>query len=937
MTSGDLAISGSGSLAITAKTTGIELTNALTVDSDLHITIKTDCGIDADSVEITGGKTEIYADVDGGDYGYMPYGICAYNDLILTDGNLKVSAEYGYGIDAYSVDISNATFDISAYDDALYAGDTLSIENAEGVLKSDDEDGIHAKDDVTISDATLTIIANEMGMYTNKDKAPVSITDSTVVITAAGRGIYTSKDDSGITISGSNVTITVDNGEYSSDEGIYTKGDESPININNASTVKVTAVDTGIRTKDSDSNIQIGAYESEDTSFVTIITSAEKALDAGNNLYLDGTGIKVVLTSSAEDGDGIECDDFDMTGGWLNNNGNHTFASDFELNEALSVEDACVLHIYENESLTMNALLTNNGTIENNGTLTIPDKNGLAGTGTAGGSGSFRISDFVDADMIVPEDLAYSGEDQTADALAAISLPTTVTIQNAEFTYLDSDGWTLAITPSEVKNAGTYSVVYTRGDNKLEKTFNVAKQDIEIVGAVVSDKMYDGTADAAVSSVTFSGVANGETLVLGEDCLVTAAFPDENADSEAQTITLTVVLTDSAIASNYTLTNGNGFEIENAAKITPGTLTITADDKETYVGSRQPELTYTTEGFIGDDTLTTAPTLTTDAKMNRVGIYTITASGADAGVNYSITYVNGTLTVKNYPYVPSTPTYSPSMDESTGGDVTVTPKNPKQGDTVIITPDPDGGYEVNEVIVTDKNGNPVTVVDNSDGTYSFKQPSGKVNIKVTFKRINMVCPGDRTCPLYPYTDLVWNAWYHDGVHFCIEHGLMQGVGNNQFNPNGTTTRAMIVTILWRLEGSPDMRDAQWFEDVPVGQWYSDAIAWAAFNGIVDGYGNGNFGTNDPITREQFVTIMWRYAKNKGYDVSVGGNTNILSYDDAFDVADWAIPAVQWACGNRMIQGIADGSKMNLAPQGNATRAQAAAILQRFIENVVNED
>ncbi|MBQ9932551.1 MAG: S-layer homology domain-containing protein, partial [Ruminiclostridium sp.] len=176
-------------------------------------------------------------------------------------------------------------------------------------------------------------------------------------------------------------------------------------------------------------------------------------------------------------------------------------------------------------------------------------------------------------------------------------------------------------------------------------------------------------------------------------------------------------------------------------------------------------------------------------------------------------------------------------------------------------------------------------------------------------------------------------WATDAIKYVVENGLMNGIGDNQFNPSGTTTRAMIVTILWRLEGSPDMRDALWFEDVPVGQWYSDAIAWAALNSIVDGYGNGKFGTNDPITREQFVTIMFRYAKYKGYDVSVGENTNILSYDDAFDVADWAIPAMQWACGSGMIQGIADGSKLNLEPKGNATRAQAATILYRFCEAI----
>ena len=198
------------------------------------------------------------------------------------------------------------------------------------------------------------------------------------------------------------------------------------------------------------------------------------------------------------------------------------------------------------------------------------------------------------------------------------------------------------------------------------------------------------------------------------------------------------------------------------------------------------------------------------------------------------------------------------------------------------------------------------------------------------------CPGDSSCPMYPFTDLDASLWYHDGIHYCIEQGLMQGVGTKQFAPDSTTTRAMIVTILWRLEGKPIVDNAMDFDDVAADTWYTEAIRWAANKKIVEGYGNGRFGTNDAITREQMVTIMWRYAKYKGYDVSVGQNTNILSYDDAAKVAEWAIPAMKWACGSSMIQGIADGSAMNLAPQGSATRAQIATILQRYCKNVANE-
>ena len=279
--------------------------------------------------------------------------------------------------------------------------------------------------------------------------------------------------------------------------------------------------------------------------------------------------------------------------------------------------------------------------------------------------------------------------------------------------------------------------------------------------------------------------------------------------------------------------------------------------------------------------------------------------------------------------------YRPEINDDGNGDVSVYPTKPEKGDIVTIRPDPDKGYEVDKVTVTDKNGRSVKVVDNGDGTYSFKQPDGKVEITVTFKEIGIDCDRNYTCPMYGYHDLSVTAWYHDGIHFCLEEGLMNGISNDQFAPNGTTTRAMIVTILWRLEGKPIVNYLMQFKDVAADMWYTEAIRWAASEKIVEGYGD-TFGPNDPITREQMAAIMWRYAKHKGYDVSVGENTNILSYDDAFDVAEWAIPAMQWACGAGLINGIENGKTVNLAPNGNTTRAQAATILQRFIENIVNE-
>ena len=141
---------------------------------------------------------------------------------------------------------------------------------------------------------------------------------------------------------------------------------------------------------------------------------------------------------------------------------------------------------------------------------------------------------------------------------------------------------------------------------------------------------------------------------------------------------------------------------------------------------------------------------------------------------------------------------------------------------------------------------------------------------------------------------------------------------------------MIVTILHRLEGEPAVSYLMPFADVAEGAWYAEAVRWAASEGIVTGVSETLFAPNDPITREQFAAILWRYAKYKGFDVSIGESTNILSYADFGEIGEYAIPALQWACGEGIISGRGEGV---LDPRGTATRAEAAAMLQRFAANV----
>ena len=260
------------------------------------------------------------------------------------------------------------------------------------------------------------------------------------------------------------------------------------------------------------------------------------------------------------------------------------------------------------------------------------------------------------------------------------------------------------------------------------------------------------------------------------------------------------------------------------------------------------------------------------------------------------------------------------------GTVTVSPAAASIGTTVTVTPKPDEGYEVGKVTVTDKDGNEIPVTDNGDGTYSFTMPGGKVTVNVAFKEIDH----SAVCPSKAFKDVDPDVWYHEAVDYVVGKGLMLGIADDHFDPDGTTTRAMIVTILYRLEGKPTASGTSPFDDVAADQWYTDAVIWASENDIVSGYGGGKFGPMDDITREQFATILFRYAQYKGYDVSAGEDTNVLSCNDAFAVSDWAMPAIQWACGAGLMQGDGLG---NLLPGNRATRAQAAAFIMRFIENV----
>lgn len=181
----------------------------------------------------------------------------------------------------------------------------------------------------------------------------------------------------------------------------------------------------------------------------------------------------------------------------------------------------------------------------------------------------------------------------------------------------------------------------------------------------------------------------------------------------------------------------------------------------------------------------------------------------------------------------------------------------------------------------------------------------------------------------PFTDVKKTDWYYDTVQYAYDNNLMNGTSATAFSPEGATTRGMIVTILYRLEGEPAAKATVTFRDVGRNAWYYDAVNWAAANGIVSGYGGNLFGPDDPITREQLATILYRYSQYRGYDTSASGRTS--SFSDSARISSYAFVSMNWAVSKGLLSGV---STSTLAPSGNADRAQVATILMRFQEEIV---
>ena len=229
------------------------------------------------------------------------------------------------------------------------------------------------------------------------------------------------------------------------------------------------------------------------------------------------------------------------------------------------------------------------------------------------------------------------------------------------------------------------------------------------------------------------------------------------------------------------------------------------------------------------------------------------------------------------------------------------------------------GYEIEDVLV---DGESVGAVS----SYTFENVKAKHTIEAIFELIE---EEKEEAWENPFKDVDEDDWFYEAVKYTNENKLINGMSTNEFGGNISTTRGMIVTILYRYAGAEILEEST-FDDVAEGSYYSNAIAWAAKNGIVNGMGDNKFAPDEEITREQLATILYRFAEKNGMNVSLGENTNILSYKDFDEIAEYAIPAFKWTCGSGIITG---RTMTTLVPKGTATRAEVATILMRFCENM----
>lgn len=538
----------------------------------------------------------------------------------------------------------------------------------------------------------------------------------------------------------------------------------------------------------------------------------------------------------------------------------------------------------------------------------------------------------------------YTGNTDTSDTSAS-----------AENIVITGNEVTLSTNNTNGVEVGTNKVAQI--GNVQYETLSAAIQDAKSGDTVTLIDDVTSDAFSIPAGVTLDG--NGHKITYNStDDLADGAFITVNKDANNVTIKNATIVADN-IKHGVQFYCNNGGELNNVT-INGGDWTAlqvngatNVDVVDTVLNPNDDSGVYANIEYSMGKDVTTIPSLTIDDvsfdskypaiwvdDATVVAMKTALGSGADnddvrdklteritnnntSDINIVVEFTSGATenVVAESTYEPPyTGKYSYEIFTKVGENGTISvDRYATEGDDVTITVSPDEAYLLDELNVT-ANGKEVEVKDNGDGTYTFKMPSADAKIVVTFAED----PDWEPAPEMPFVDVNEGDWFYDVVLYAYDNGLMTGVSATEFAPNQTTTRGMIVSMLARLEGVTSAEDAG-FADVAANDWYATAVNWAASVGVVNGYEDNTFRPNAPITREQMAAILYNYADYKGYDVSA--RADLSDYADAASISSWAEDVLAWANAEGLINGM---TATTIDPQGATTRAQTAAMFERFL-------
>lgn len=868
------ALSSSGKPIVINIEGGADLNDTLIMNGETTVNVYEGATITGDdAVAVKRGTLNIYGGTFEAIGEKVDPAVANHNGSETTGSAISVTSTYNNtthtGID---VNIKGGTF-ISKNNAAVYVGhsrDDVTVEGYKGSV------------DVTIENGSFTGGANVDAIYiAEKDTADTGLSGTLVVDGAITGGTFSSGvakyvAGNNYSVGQENGTFTVDNSEpgtgITDDAGNYyvskkaaQAGSTASVTTEEGTTSYYTSLSAAIADATSGNTIDLWKDVTASNTGLNAYTDAVYELPAG--VTLDGHGKRIV--ADAENWTQISGKD----------TSNHILSVESG-SDKTTIKNLTIIGVNESGKASKAGIHAYDGAIVDITNVTI------------GGCGSVGVQ--VNGATVTATDLNVSG---------------------SGWGSVNVDKGSTSVAPNFTFNSGNLEDdVQIYSENPPETQIEVKDSSYQKVqggdGDLV-DKVYYTTDPAKLGEATVTKA--GVTTVYTD---LDNALSSENAPSGS---TVTVVK-NATLDNDATIVSGVTFVVDDGVRLTiANEKTLT--NNGTIVNNGTITGTVTTEGSGKATAQVTFVTTPSNATVTVTGqgsgktydlpdgtySYTVSANGCYSKTgSFTVSRNAQTITVK-LEQIPtsssggsssSEPSYSPVMDVSKGGSVKVNPRTPGEGDEVTITVDPDAGYEVDEVIVTDRSGRDVRVTAERDGTYTFEQPKGRVTIAVTFVR-----EGTSTF----FADVAETYWAYDEIAWAYENGYVNGVTATTFAPGASISRQQIWMILARIagDGPADMAAAR--------QWSID-------NGISDGTNPGS-----AVTRQQLAALLFRFAELMGLDTTAGGMA-IREFPDYEAVASYAAEAMDWAVSAGIINGTTDGT---LNPTGTATRAQFAVMLYRF--------